>query len=147
MQNLKCLQGQAAGAYALLSKTALVYTARNTFVMTARAIRLFRRLLNLLLVAAVLAASGTWAAVDLADRMEHVLEQAQTAPEGPAGEHNAMCKHGCIGHLAAHLSGPLDAAPTADRRPATARVASTSSLFFVFPVPDSFFRPPRTVLG
>lgn len=123
-----------------------MYTRRKTFVATLRQIRNIKRLLSLVLVVAILATNSAWAAVDVADLIDHGLKQGQTLPNEPGNGDIGVCKHGCVGHMVVHLSAPLSEAATADKRPAAARVASTSSLSFVFLLPDLFFRPPRVLL-
>lgn len=123
-----------------------VYTVRRTFVNTSRAFRPLRRLLALVLVAAVLSTGSTWAAADLADRMQHGLEQA-ALPDTPSGSPKPACQHGCVGHLVGHLSAAISVAESCEIVPVVFQVGSSLPLPLVFPLPSSFFRPPRDFLG
>lgn len=111
-----------------------------------RALRSARQLLSLVLAWAVFASSSAWAAVDVADRIEHGMEQAQTLPSEPAKD-TGGCKHGCVGHMVVHLSAPTATLSAEPNMPVTGRIASTPAQHVVFPPPQSFYRPPRLLLN
>lgn len=107
-----------------------------------RALQSAKQSLSLFLALAILATSSAWAALDIADRIEHGMEQAQTLPNEPAKD-TGGCKHGCIGHMGVHLSGPTGAVNAESNIRVACDIAPTPAQHLIFPPPQSFYRPPR----
>lgn len=123
-----------------------MYTARQTYVKTPRAIRPLHRLLALLLAAAILATGGTWAAADVTHHVQHGLDQG-ALPDTPSGGLKTACQHGCIGHLVSHLSAAVNDHGSWDSILVARQVSSKPPLPLILALPSSFFRPPRDFLG
>lgn len=116
-------------------------------VKPARALSFFRRLLRLVLIAAMVVTSGGWAMADLSDQLQHELEQARTLPDGSGGVQGGSCDHGCVGHLAAHLVASVNVGHAVrDARLAEPAAAPPRSLI-ILALQQSFFRPPRVFLA
>lgn len=111
-----------------------------------RALRSAKQPLSLVLALAVLATSSAWAAVDITDRIEHGMEQAQTLPNEPAND-TGVCKHGCVGHMVVHLSAPTGAVTAEPNMRVAGGIASTPAQHVIFAPPQSFYRPPRVLLN
>lgn len=106
----------------------------------------FRRVFSLVLCVAVLFAGSGFASA-YADGIEHDLGIEATLDSPDSAPATGGERHGCAGHLTAHLLSLTPSAELLFEATATPGLESVPDTRAVPTLPNSFFRPPRLLLA